>query len=289
MTTYRACLRAAEAELEQAQCGEQAALMLMLELSEMEAHNLYMEYEEEMPDSLYQRFQEGIRRLKQNEPLGHIIGHEWFYGYQFKVSGDVLIPRPETEELVANVLAEYDTYFADQSDEIFVADVGTGSGAIAIALQKEEPRFHVLATDISKEAVDVAYDNAMRLEANVQFVIGDMLEPLIERNMKFDILVSNPPYIPQDEVLEESVKDYEPHLALFGGEDGLKFYREIFAKAKEVMKERSFMAFEMGWNQKEAMLALVKEYLPDARAEVLKDMSGKDRMLFVYFGLERVF
>ena len=112
-----------------------------------------------------------------------------------------------------------------------MADVGTGSGAIAIALQKEEPRFHVLATDISKEAVDVAYDNAMRLEANVQFVIGDMLEPLIERNMKFDILVSNPPYIPQDEVLEESVKDYEPHLALFGGEDGLKFYREIFAKA----------------------------------------------------------
>lgn len=153
-------------------------------------------------------------------------------------------------------------------------------------MQKEEPRFHVLATDISKEAVDVAYDNAMRLGANVQFVIGDMLEPLIERNMKFDILVSNPPYIPQDEVLEESVKDYEPHLALFGGEDGLKFYREIFAKAKEVMKERSFMAFEMGWNQKEAMLALVKEYLPDARAEVLKDMSGKDRMLFVYFGIK---
>lgn len=113
-----------------------------------------------------------------------------------------------------------------------------------------------------------------------------MLEPLIERNMKFDILVSNPPYIPQDEVLEESVKDYEPHLALFGGEDGLKFYREIFAKAKEVMKERSFMAFEMGWNQKEAMLALVKEYLPDAKAEVLKDMSGKDRMLFVYFGIK---
>lgn len=285
MMTYRACLKEAEKELEQSQCGEQAALMLLLELSQMEAHNLYMEYEEEIPASLYEKFQDGIKRLKQNEPLGHILGYEWFYGYQFEVNEHVLIPRPETEELVANVLADYDTYFSNQND-VFVADVGTGSGAIAITLQKEEPKLHVIATDISKEAIDVAYQNSLNNHSDVQFVIGDMLKPLIERNMKLDILVSNPPYIPQDEVLEESVKDFEPHVALFGGEDGLKFYREIFMHAKEVMKEKSFMAFEMGWNQKEAMLELVKEYLPDARAEVLKDMNGKNRMLFVYFGLE---
>lgn len=282
--TYRNCLKEAEAALEDAQCGEQAAFMLLLELSQMEAHNLYMEYEQEMPLELYEKFQAGIARLQQNEPLGHILGYEWFYGYQFTVNENVLIPRPETEELVANVLAEYDTYFADQED-VFVADVGTGSGAIAIALQKEEPSLHILATDISETAVQVAHENASRLNANVQFVVGDMLAPLIERNIKLDILVSNPPYIPQEEVLETSVKDFEPHVALFGGEDGLKFYRMIFASAKKVMKERSFMAFEMGWNQKEAMLALVKEYFPEARAEVLKDLNGKNRMLFVYFNL----
>ncbi|MCB6602615.1 protein-(glutamine-N5) methyltransferase, release factor-specific, partial [Erysipelatoclostridium ramosum] len=105
--------------------------------------------------------------------------------------------------------------------------------------------------------------------------------------LKVDILISNPPYIPREEEMEHSVVDYEPHVALFGGEDGLKFYRIIFENASKVLKERAMMAFEMGYNQKEALSAEARKYFPDARIEVLKDMSGKNRMLFVYLNMER--
>ena len=110
-----------------------------------------------------------------------------------------------------------------------------------------------------------------------------MLKPLIEAGKKYDVLVCNPPYIPSDEEMEHSVVDFEPHVALFGGEDGLKFYREVFADCRKVLKDKAFMAFEMGWNQREAMSALVTEALPEAQFEIRKDMNGKDRMLFVYF------
>lgn len=285
MASYKQTLRAAEKQLQNAECGEQAAFMLLLELAQMEAHNLYMEFDQEIPDALNKQFQEGIARLAENEPLAHILGYEWFYGYRFLVNEDVLIPRPETEELVANILSAYDDYFK-MNGNIIAADIGTGSGAIAISLKKEEPSLHVLATDISKKAVDVAARNAELNEVSISFCIGDMLEPLIDRDLKVDILISNPPYIPQEEILEASVKDHEPHVALFGGDDGLKYYRIMFEKAKQVLKPRSMMAFEMGWNQREALLNEVKRYFPDACAEVLKDMNGKDRMLFVYFGIQ---
>lgn len=285
MASYKQTLLAAKKQLQNAECGEQAAFMLLLELAQMEAHNLYMEFDQEIPEGVNKRFQDGVARLAKNEPLAHILGYEWFYGYRFLVNEDVLIPRPETEELVANILSAYDDFFKTDGNNI-AADIGTGSGAIAIALKKEEPSLHVLATDISKEAVDVAVRNAELNEVSVSFCIGDMLEPLIDRDLKVDILISNPPYIPKEEVLETSVKDHEPHVALFGGEDGLKYYRIIFEKAKQVLKPKSMMAFEMGWNQREALLNEVKAYFPDAYAEVLKDINGKDRMLFVYFGID---
>ena len=285
MASYKQTLLAAKKQLQNAECGEQAAFMLLLELAQMEAHNLYMEFDQEIPGDINKRFQDGVARLAENEPLAHILGYEWFYGYRFLVNEDVLIPRPETEELVANILSAYDDFFKTDGN-IIAADIGTGSGAIAIALKKEEPSLHVLATDISKEAVDVAVRNAELNEVSVSFCIGDMLEPLIDRDLKVDILISNPPYIPKEEVLETSVKDHEPHVALFGGEDGLKYYRIIFEKAKQVLKPKSMMAFEMGWNQREALLNEVKAYFPDAYAEVLKDINGKDRMLFVYFGID---
>ena len=139
------------------------------------------------------------------------------------------------------------------------------------------------ASDISEEALLVAKENANINEAEVEFVCGDMLKPFIERGDKFDVLVCNPPYIPEEEEMEDSVVDYEPNIALFGGDDGLKFYREVFRDCKKVLKDKAFMAFEMGWKQKEAMSALVKEYLGEVDFEIIKDMNGKDRMLFVYF------
>ena len=284
MASYREVLHKAKQEMEAAGRGEQAALFYMLELTNKEAHNLYMEFEEEMPLDIQSAYEAGIKRLVAGEPLGHVLGFEWFYGYRFKVNEDVLIPRPETEELVANVLAAYDEYFSNV-ENVMAVDIGTGSGAIAISLKKEEPNLHMMATDISEKAVLVAKDNAQENEAIVSFLVGDMLQPLIERDIKVDILISNPPYIPKEEVMEDSVVNYEPHVALFGGEDGLKFYRVIFENAPQVLKEKAMMAFEMGYNQKEALSALAKSYFPAEKIEVMKDMNGKNRMLFVYLNL----
>ena len=284
MASYREVLHKAKQEMEAAGRGEQAALFYMLELTNKEAHNLYMEFEEEMPLDIQSAYEAGIKRLVAGEPLGHVLGFEWFYGYRFKVNEDVLIPRPETEELVANVLAAYDEYFSNV-ENVMAVDIGTGSGAIAISLKKEEPNLHMMATDISEKAVLVAKDNAQENEPIVSFLVGDMLQPLIERDIKVDILISNPPYIPKEEVMEDSVVNYEPHVALFGGEDGLKFYRVIFENAPQVLKEKAMMAFEMGYNQKEALSALAKSYFPEAKIEVMKDMNGKNRMLFVYLNL----
>lgn len=262
----------------------ETVMAFLVELSQRERYDLYLHYEEEMPVELEKEFDDGMARILKQEPMEHVLGYSWFYGYKMIVNEDVLIPRPETEELCANILGRMDQYFPG-NETIECTDVGTGSGAIAIVLAKEEPKVHMTATDISEEALVTARKNAKNNDAEIQFTAGDMLRPLIESGRKLDVLVSNPPYIPVEEKMEKSVVDYEPHVALFGGNDGLKFYRMIFEDCRKVLKDKAFMAFEMGWDQRERMSALVEEMLPEARYEILKDMNGKDRMLFVYVNI----
>ena len=241
--------------------------------------DLYMEKDNEADVRVEKRFIDGVEKLKENEPLNYVLGYSYFYGYKMIVNENVLIPRFETEELVGLALSKYDEYFKGQ--KINLADVGTGSGAIAIALKKEEANLNVCASDISFDALKVARENAKNNDADITFYQGSMLDPLIENNIKLDILVSNPPYIKQDEVLDPSVKDYEPHVALFGGDDGLKFYRMIFENAHKVLKEKSMLFFEIGYDQRENLTALAHEYFKDAHIEVFKDINKKDRMLFI--------
>ena len=281
MTTFASAVRSYEKQCLQKEIPSETVMAFLVELSQRERYDLYLHYEEEMPEALEAEFNSGMERILDYEPMEHVLGYSWFYGYKFIVNEDVLIPRPETEELCANVLARIDEHFPKQ--DIDVCDVGTGSGAIAVVLAKEESHVHMSATDISEEALVTARKNAENNEADITFTAGDMLKPLMEQGVKLDVLVSNPPYIPQEEVMEKSVVDFEPHVALFGGEDGLKFYRQIFADCRNVLKDKAFMAFEMGWDQRERMSALVEEMLPEARYEILQDMNGKDRMLFVYF------
>lgn len=251
----------------------------LFELCNDENINLYLEKDNEARKSIVDKYESGVKRLIEGEPLNYVLGYSYFYGYRLKVDEAVLIPRFETEELVGRVLSGYDEYFKDQ--KIDLADVGTGSGAIAIALKKEEDNLNVYASDISKEALEVAILNAQNNRADIRFFEGSMLKPLIENNIKLDILVSNPPYIRNDEVVEHSVRDYEPNVALFGGDDGLKFYRMIFEDAHKVLKERSMMFFEMGYDQKENLTALAREFFPSADINVYKDINNKDRMLVI--------
>lgn len=284
MANFREVLHANQRLLTQAGLPQETAQLFMLEITQQESYNLYLHYEDEVPTELLEQYNVGMKRILQHEPMQYVLGYSWFYGYKFFVNEDVLIPRPETEELVANILADVDEYFSDYST-IQVVDIGTGSGAIALSLAKEEPKLQITATDISQEAIEVAKRNANQLEVQVDFLVGDMAQPIVDKQMKVDILICNPPYIPQQEQLESSVFDYEPHVALFGGEDGLKFYRQVFAAAPLVLKQRAMMAFEIGYNQKEALLAEVKNTFKDVKAEVVQDINGKDRMLFVYFNL----
>jgi len=284
MTTFAKAVRDYEKLCRKNDVPEETVMAYLVELSQQERYSLYLHYEEEMPSDLKERFDAGMARILRQEPMAHVLGYSWFYGYRMTVNPDVLIPREETEELCAHILSRIDSLFADQPT-VECADVGTGSGAIAITIAKEERRVRMRATDISEEALETARLNAANNGADVSFAAGDMLAPLIAQKAMLDVLISNPPYIPAQEKMERSVVDYEPHVALFGGEDGLKFYREIFHSCRRILKPRAMMAFEMGWDQRERMSALVQEVLPEARFEILRDMNGKDRMLFVYLGM----
>lgn len=278
--TYRDLIHQGQRRLFDAGQGDQAAQLLMAELCRQKNINLYLEMEEEADADLASLYLKDIALMEEGKPLSYVLGYESFYGYDFIVNEDVLIPRPETEELVGLVLGLFDDYFPER-DKVSVFDVATGSGAIGITLNLEEPKMDVTASDISEKALVVAEKNNEKLQANVKFICGNMLDPFIERNLHCDILVCNPPYIPSSEQMEHSVVDYEPHVALFGGDDGLKFYRDVFEKAPQVLNPKSFLAFEMGYNQGEALSTLAKEHFPNGKVTVHKDMSGKDRMLTI--------
>lgn len=283
--TVRELIRQSEDMLDDENKDCNVAKVLFYHLANKEPHQLYLMMDEEVDEELYDAFQAGMKRYMNGEPIQYIKGKETFFSRDFIVNEDVLIPRYETEELVENILYKIDDYFNDY-ESIDLCDVGTGSGAIAISLALEEPKLKVTATDISEKALEVAKLNAKMLNADVEFYQGDMLEPLIKQNMKFDIFVSNPPYIPLEQDIDSLVKDNEPHVALFGGKDGLYFYRLIFSQVHQVIKDRALLAFEMGFDQRELMCEAVEHYFPDIPYEIIKDINGKDRMLLIYYHLK---
>lgn len=285
MATVKELIKLAESRLDDASKDVNVAKVLFYHLADKQPHELYLMYDEEVSSELEAKFLAGMEEYYQGKPIQYIKGVENFFGRDFKVNEDVLIPRYETEELVENILYRIDDYFAEYQS-ITLCDVGTGSGAIATSLALEEPRLKVFATDISLKAVTVAKDNAKNLGANIEFMVGDMLEPLLENETKVDIFVSNPPYIPQEQEIEAMVKDNEPHVALFGGNDGLYFYRKIFQGVEPLLQERALLAFEMGFDQRELMEAALQEYFPNDPHEIIKDINGKDRMLFIYRNLK---
>lgn len=262
---------------------ESNALYLLEYTTSMSSPQLYSHLEDECPKDIEEKLFKYLKmHVENNKPVQYIIGLAPFYGYDFLVNESVLIPRFETEELVENVLLKYDEYFKGQ--KVRLCDVGCGSGCIGITLKLEEDNFDVTITDISNEALDVAKKNAAKLGANVNILQGDMLKPL--EGQKFDILVSNPPYIPDDEEVMSLVRDNEPNIALFGGKDGLKFYEIILSGAKKILNEKSIIAFEHGYNKREEMIDLCKKYFPVSKVISLKDMQGLDRMTIVLNGCD---
>ena len=275
--TYKELFNLKKEEANKLNKEESAVLILLLHFSKMNGAQLYANMDSIVDESVEKDFNEAINRyFYDNIPVQHITGIQEFYGYEFNVDNTVLIPRPETEELVENIISTYDEFMDNEVDAV---DIGCGSGCIGITLKLEEPRMNVVLTDISHEAILKAEENAKKLGADVSFLEGDMLKPL--KGRKFDILVSNPPYIPTHEEIQDLVKDNEPWVALFGGEDGLKFYRIILSEAKEYLKGRNIIAFEHGFDKNKEIKELALKYFPNAEIRQIKDIFGKDRMTIV--------
>lgn len=280
MITYKELVNNGTLTLENAGVYNGFARVLMLELLRAQDIDMFSVFEHEASKSIGEDFNFKIEQLTHDIPLGYVLGYEWFYGYKLGVNPDVLIPRSETEELVGYVLRDIDANF----ERPVIADVACGSGAIGIALALETG-LPVLATDISQEALNVATQNARNLGALVEFFQGDMLTPIIERNQKLDVLVCNPPYIKNTEHIQTSVLNNEPHVALFGGEDGLFFYRSVLENAHKVLNDKALIAFEIGFDIGDAVVSLAKAAFPQADVVLRQDMNHLDRMVFVYLGI----
>ena len=217
------------------------------------------------------------KHIKEDVPLSHLVGFEYFYDRKFKVTKDVLSPRMETEELIYKVI-EY--VKASSKNNFKILDLCTGSGIIAITLKKELSQFSidVVASDISEEAIKVSKENAQSHDATIKFIQSDIFNNIAD---KFDIIVSNPPYIDRkDEVtMQDNVLKYDPHLALFAEEEGMYFYRKIIEQANDYLNENGVIFFEIGYDQKDKIIKLAD--LNGYSAEVYKDINGRDRMAFL--------
>ena len=226
-------------------------------------------------------YKKEVLALESGKPLQYVIGNVNFLGQKFIINENVLIPRFETEELVDYTIKKVKELF---TEPVEIIDLGCGSGVIGLSLKNNLSTKSVDLVDISDEALKIAKENADNLGLNVNFIHSDMWKNI---NNKYDIIISNPPYIKTTEEIEEIVKENEPHLALYAGEDGLDCYKKIFSNIKEHMKDKCLIALEIGYTQANDIIKIINDTLSDVEIEVKKDMSEKDRMIFIYKNLNK--
>jgi release factor glutamine methyltransferase len=238
---------------------------------------LYTNYDAPVNQDERSIFREFIKRRVRKEPLAYITGTREFMSLEFKVNPAVLIPRPESEILVEKAI----DLFKDQPCTI--CDIGTGSGALAISLAHYLPLARVFATDISRQALDTARDNAASLQVEVEFLEGDLLSPFLDKENCFDLIVANLPYIPLEEyhTLDSGVKSYEPQTALLAPGDGLDIYRRLLPQAYTVLKEGAYLFIEIGWQQGEKAIQMMNNF---AEVQIIKDLAGFDRVVMARKG-----
>lgn len=252
------------------------AKMLLSSYLDVNPLELLTILDKEVDSDIEKLYKSSLEALKENKPIQYVIGNVNFYGLKFIVNKNVLIPRFETEELVEQVVE----YTKDlNKDKIKILDLGCGSGAIGLTLKSILKDSEVTLVDISKEALEIAKLNANNLNLDVTFIESDWFSNV--KLEKYDIIVSNPPYIRTDEEIEEIVKNNEPSLALYGGVDGLDCYRKILANIKSYLNNKFLIAFEIGESQKEEIYDIVNKYLKDIEITCKKDLYGRNRMIFV--------
>lgn len=219
-------------------------------------------------------YEKCLEELKQGKPIQYIIGNVDFYGNIIKVNNHVLIPRFETELLVEKTIKRIKKYFKEPID---IIDLGTGSGCISITLKKEL-NANIDALDISKKAINLAKSNAKDNQVDINFINADMTT---YKEKQYDVIISNPPYIKEDEIIEDIVKNNEPHLALYAKDNGIYFYKKIIDNLEYLTKSKFLVAFEIGESQSTDIVDYAKSNLKNINISVEKDYSNKDRYIFI--------
>ena len=273
--TYYEVLDRASSFLSELNHSSFVAEWLMRERLDWSKTELVMQYRNVMPVSELKQFERDFEEFLKGLPMQQIIGHEWFYNRKFKVTEDTLIPRPETEEWLEQVLTDL------PQEPLSIVDIGTGTGIIGLTVKLERPADDVTITDISKEALDVAKENAQVLGAEITAELGDLFEPLVGK--KFDAIISNPPYISEAEinVMDQSVVDYEPKSALFADEDGLAIYKRMAESIEKYLKPNGRIYLEIGYQQGDSVSRLFKNAFPDAKVTIWQDFNQLDRVVAV--------
>lgn len=261
---------------------EKVAELLLEHYMNVSSAQFYANMRSEISEDVWKQFSESIKKHAETGiPIQHLLGFAHFFGRKFLVNKDVLIPRFETEELVQYVVEQTQKRL-DSDEPLTIVDVGTGSGVIAITLALAFPQATVYATDISEQALAVAKENAKYHEAKVIFLQGDFLEPIIQEGLKPNFIVSNPPYIAEEtrDELADTVKDFDPDLALFADNYGLAAYEKITEQLPALpVRTARLVAFEIGYNQAQAVTNIVKQQYPQSKVTVRKDINGNDRII----------
>lgn len=274
--SYREALLRASSLLTAKGLEAESILYVFLRRKGWDTTQWLLHFQEEIPATDEAQLAADLQALLNFVPPQYLLGYEEFCGHSFKVTEATLIPRPETEELV---MAAIESFPAEQA--IQVVDIGTGTGAIGLSVKLARPNWQVTVTDLSAVALAVAQTNAKNLQADVAFIQGDTLEPV--QNRAIDLLLSNPPYISEQEwdLMDESVRRFEPKAALFAAEDGLAIYRKLAKQAPEKLSKTGQILLEIGFAQGAAVQSLFQEAFPEKEVRILKDMAGQDRIIHV--------
>ena len=250
------------------------AEMLLAILLDVNSLELLLMLDKVIDEELANKYKEQVLMVKDQVPIQYVIGNVDFYGNKFIVNKNVLIPRFETEELVENTIKLIQENF---NYPVKIIDLGCGSGCIGLSLKKKLENVDVTLLDISKEALDVAKENANLLNLDVSYIESNMWDNVVS---KYDVIISNPPYIRNDEEIEDLVRNNEPHLALFGGIDGLDLYRKIRKDLLNHVNDKFLVALEIGDMQKDDVVNLFNDIV-GVNIITKKDLSNRDRMVFI--------
>ena len=270
--TYRQLIN----DLEQLNIEKEAIILLITEKLNIKKYDLILSLDKEIDSIIL----DDINQLKQGIPVQYILGYTYFYKSKFKVNKNVLIPRFDTEVLIEETIKIIDKYYNDKN--IDIVDIGTGSGCIAISLKQERNNINIDAIDISNDALTVARENAKDNNVNINFINNDLLNNI---NKKYDIIVSNPPYIDINENIDNLVKNNEPHLALYSPNKGLYHYERILIQSKNNLKENGFIIFEIPSNRDDELIELVNKYYNNNNninnIVIIKDYNKLSRVLII--------